>query len=273
MKLETLRQEWKTDGDWKKAQEFWDLRAAEFAGKERDSGRVRSTLTYLEEKGVVCAGATVLDVGCGPGAYALEFARCGASVVGTDISGNMLRHAKERAEQEGVLGKTDFVQAVWETVDLQAQGWQGAFDLTFASMCPGISSVDALLALCRASRKACFLTTFARRRDIVREQLGRQFFGDSYQAPWGKTLSYTVATLFAAGYYPEVTYQQENWQWEMSLDDAVRTYAPFFKDVCPSEEELAARLRASLLALARAGSVEERSESLIARVYWRVDEK
>ena len=29
MKLETLRQEWKTDGDWKKAQEFWDLRAAE----------------------------------------------------------------------------------------------------------------------------------------------------------------------------------------------------------------------------------------------------
>ena len=178
-----------------------------------------------------------------------------------------------RAEEEGLLGKTDFVQAVWETVDLQAQGWQGAFDLTFASMCPGISNVDALLALCRASRKACFLTTFARRRDIVREQLGWQFFGDSYQAPWGKTLSYTVATLFAAGYYPEVTYQQENWQWEMSLDDAVRTYAPFFKDVCPSEEELAARLRASLLALARAGSVEERSESLIARVYWRVDEK
>ena len=75
MKLETLRQEWKTDGDWKKAQEFWDLRAAEFAGKERDSGRVRSTLAYLEEKGVVCAGATVLDVGCGPGTLALAIAR------------------------------------------------------------------------------------------------------------------------------------------------------------------------------------------------------
>ena len=74
MKLEKLRQEWKTDGDWKKAQEFWDLRAAEFAGKERDCDRIRSTLAYLEEKGVVCAGATVLDVGCGPGAYALEFA-------------------------------------------------------------------------------------------------------------------------------------------------------------------------------------------------------
>ena len=46
MKLETLRQEWKTDGDWKKAQEDWDLRAAEIAWKVRDSGRVRSTLAY-----------------------------------------------------------------------------------------------------------------------------------------------------------------------------------------------------------------------------------
>nr|WP_320147401.1 class I SAM-dependent methyltransferase [uncultured Anaeromusa sp.] len=273
LQLETLRQEWKTEGDWKKTQEFWDLRAAEFAGKERDSSRMRSTLSYLEGKGLVCAGAAVLDIGCGPGAYALEFARRGASVVGTDISGNMLHYARNRAEEEGVLGKTEFVQAVWEAIDLKMQGWQGAFDLTFASMCPGISSVEALLALCRASRKACFLTTFARRRDIIREQLGRQFFGEAYQAPWGKTLSYTVATLFAAGYYPEVTYQQENWQWEMSLGDAVRTYAPFFKEVCSSEEELVSRLQASLLALAQDGKVEERSESLIARVYWRVDEK
>lgn len=273
LQLEALRHEWKTGGDWKKTQEFWDLRAAEFAGKERDSGRMRSTLSYLEGKGVLLDGAAVLDVGCGPGAYALEFAGRGASVVGTDISGNMLHHARNRAEEEGVLGKTDFVQAVWETVDLAAQGWEGVFDLTFASMCPGISSVDALLAFCRASRKSCFLTTFARRRDVVREHLGRLFFGETYQAPWGKTLSYAVATLFAAGYYPEVTYCQESWQWEMPLDEAVRTYMPFFKDACSSQDELLSQLHVSLAALSQDGKIEEHSESLIARLYWRVDEK
>ncbi|MDQ4149213.1 MAG: class I SAM-dependent methyltransferase [Actinomycetota bacterium] len=44
----------------------------------------------------------LLDVGCGPGRHAIEFARRGVMVVGIDISSRFLNIARKRAEEAGV---------------------------------------------------------------------------------------------------------------------------------------------------------------------------
>lgn len=195
MQLETLRQEWKADGDWKKTQEFWDLRAAEFAEKERDSSRMRSTLAYLEGKGVLGAGTAVLDVGCGPGAYALAFARRGASVVGTDISGNMLRHARNRAEEEGLLGKPTLYRPFGKRLIWKRKAGKALFDLTLLRCVRG-SALNVMRRWRCAALVAKRVLTFARRRDVVREQLGRLIFrrflpsalGKRFPIPWRRCL-------------------------------------------------------------------------------------
>jgi 2-polyprenyl-3-methyl-5-hydroxy-6-metoxy-1,4-benzoquinol methylase len=57
------------------------------------------------------AGRAILDVGCGTGRYALEYLRRGAKrVVGLDVSGNMVTTCQQRAAEEKVEERTQFVQ-------------------------------------------------------------------------------------------------------------------------------------------------------------------
>jgi SAM-dependent methyltransferase len=55
-------------------------------------------------------GKTVLDVGCGPGHYAITLARRGAAhVTGLDFAEGMLQIAREHADRAGVGGRCDFM--------------------------------------------------------------------------------------------------------------------------------------------------------------------
>lgn len=63
-------------------------------------------------------GCTVLDVGCGPGHYAVEIALRGASrVTGIDIAPRMIELAKERAAQMMVVDRCRFTVQDFESVD------------------------------------------------------------------------------------------------------------------------------------------------------------
>lgn len=86
----------------------------------------RYELTFARAGDV--AGKRVLDVGCGPGRYAVEFARRGAAeVVGVDFAINMLALAERFAVNEGVADRCRFVRADFGTfADARA------FDVTIA---------------------------------------------------------------------------------------------------------------------------------------------
>jgi 2-polyprenyl-3-methyl-5-hydroxy-6-metoxy-1,4-benzoquinol methylase len=76
----------------------------------RQSMRERFELTLAGCMPV--AGCSVLDVGCGPGHYAIELARRGAAeVTGIDFADGMLEIASARAEREGVKDRCRFERA------------------------------------------------------------------------------------------------------------------------------------------------------------------
>src|ERR687886_1763113 len=77
----------------------------------------RYDITF-EQSGDV-TGKEILDVGCGSGVYSVDFARRGARrVVGVDFSGNMLKLARQEAEQHGVADRCEFIQADFRELDL-----------------------------------------------------------------------------------------------------------------------------------------------------------
>jgi SAM-dependent methyltransferase len=63
-------------------------------------------------------GKRILDVGCGPGKYAVALAERGAEVLGIDFASNMLALARELAEKRGVAARCRFVRADFLEYDL-----------------------------------------------------------------------------------------------------------------------------------------------------------
>jgi len=79
----------------------------------------RYRLTF-EKVGDV-TGKSVLDVGCGTGRFAIEFARRGASrVVGIDIAPSMIDFSKRVAGEMGVADKCEFILGDFLSVPLDA---------------------------------------------------------------------------------------------------------------------------------------------------------
>lgn len=56
------------------------------------------------------APKTILDIGCGTGAHAIELARRGYHVTGVDLSQAMLDHARSKSEVLGAASRPDFLQ-------------------------------------------------------------------------------------------------------------------------------------------------------------------
>jgi SAM-dependent methyltransferase len=77
--------------------------------------RRRLALT-LEELGDL-SGRRVLDVGCGPGRYAVALAERGAEVVGVDISPTMLSLARGHAREHGVDKACRFVRTAFDAYE------------------------------------------------------------------------------------------------------------------------------------------------------------
>lgn len=71
------------------------------------------------------AGKAVLDLGCGEGTNAMNFAKQGASVTGIDISHKAIELATLRAEVNGVSSITRFLCSPLETVDVA----ESSFDI------------------------------------------------------------------------------------------------------------------------------------------------
>jgi 2-polyprenyl-3-methyl-5-hydroxy-6-metoxy-1,4-benzoquinol methylase len=132
--------------------------------------RYRRTLLGCEP----VAGATVLDVGCGPGHYAVALARMGAAAVtGIDVSGAMVETARHRADAAGVADRCRF-----ERVEYLAHPFDRKFDfIVLMGFMDYISEPDAVVAktLSLARRRAFF--SFPRKQGLLAWQRRLRYRG------------------------------------------------------------------------------------------------
>jgi ubiquinone/menaquinone biosynthesis C-methylase UbiE len=109
--------------DLAKQKHYWDQEVGDFdAIYSHEKGRLANWLDntfrwdmyaryeYTLQHSKPIQGRRILDVGCGTGRYALEFARRGAGqVVGIDIAENMIRVCQQRAEVEHLSDHCQFL--------------------------------------------------------------------------------------------------------------------------------------------------------------------
>jgi SAM-dependent methyltransferase len=102
-------------------------RAADYAHHRADFPA--ATVDRLVGLGVGRPGQRLLDVGCGTGTLARQFAARGCRVTGLDVDARMLEAAVEQATADGV--EVEWTEAPAEETGLPA----GSFDVVVAAQC------------------------------------------------------------------------------------------------------------------------------------------
>jgi SAM-dependent methyltransferase len=106
--------------DWHEDDAFWDTMAPVLFTEERwkqAPGEVGQILKLIE----LPEGAAVLDMGCGPGRHAVEFAARGYLVTGVDRTAQYLEMARQAADKRGV-------EVEWVNADMREFRRDGGFD-------------------------------------------------------------------------------------------------------------------------------------------------
>ena len=243
LELEELEKRWdkcrrSENKDWDTAADSWERKYRRGNGRDR----IDSTVRFLKNRGVLNGDVHVLDVGCGPGRFAAEFAQCCKHVTGIDISEKMCRYGESYCGELG-LTNVSFVTEDFSQADIAALGMRKKYDLAFSSITPAIQGIKGLDNLIAASRQWCFNASFIREDNRLLDRIRTEVFGieprcgRGLQAEWFFML---LNILWLRGYDPEVCYYDQPRELRQRIEpDIVRVYTEHSigsDRVCPEEE-------------------------------------
>jgi len=200
----------------------WDARADRFKDHvlgARGRQRIDRVVDWLRRQGVVLSGLSVLDIGAGPGAFALDFAGRGCTVTAVEPSTNMA--ALLRREAARAPRNIDIVIKPWEDIIPAEERWEQRFDLVFASMCPGINSRQTLEKALACSRRYCYCSGFAgRRTNSALEQLWPVLFGEE-MPDWPGDILHMINLLYTSGHDLTLHLWEDRRRSRVPVDEAV----------------------------------------------------
>ncbi len=194
----------------------WNKMAPDFAertsDKDNDDKR-QKTIAWLRDTGALKENTKILDIGAGPGNWALPLAATAGQVTALEPAAGMADILRSRMEAAKMINIT-IHRATWQEIDLDREGWRGTFDLVFASMTPGVDGPEMLGKMVAASRGFCYLSAFAGRH-------WQEWYGELWRKLFDEEMSGHVNDIihpfnlvYAMGYRPELRF--DSWDREIS---------------------------------------------------------
>ena len=208
----------------------WDRKYRAENEKEQHETRIRDTAAWLRSRGLLTAEQDVADIGCGPGRFAAEFAKTARSVLGTDISPEMMNYGENWCRELG-LTNVRFQALDFRKADIRELGWEGKFDLAFSSITPAVSGLKGLDNLMQMSRAWCFNASFVYSVNELHSRIMKELFD---RAPRRDKTSHShwfhelFNVLWLRGYYPETTYYKQYRELRLPADRATAERLCYF---------------------------------------------
>ncbi|HXK97610.1 MAG TPA: methyltransferase domain-containing protein [Limnochordia bacterium] len=171
------------------------------------------------------SGSRILDIGAGPGSFAVPMAKLAREVVAIEPSEQMVNLMGSYAQEEGV-SNLRIITASWdEQFALEDHGLGGKFELVFSSMNPGIVNWTTLEKAINMASKYCYISTFAGKRDNpALKELWTQLYREP-MPPWPGEIFYIVNLLYTKGYQFSFKVWEETNQERLPVDEAARLLA------------------------------------------------
>ncbi len=260
-----------TKETWDRLSEGWrkdppDVRAAKFQ-------QCIDLSAYLVERGVITEDSNIIDIGCGAGDYASEFARTANWITCSDISPKMLALCKETMAECG-HENVDYIDCDFLDFDIEKAGWVKKYDLVFTSLTPAMDGSKSIEKVNQVSRRWCFNNSFVYRKDNLRNAVMENVYDKPVTNRWGNSSTYCLFNiLWQMGYTPEVRYYKEviNHEYDLTMEMAKGVTINVIRDRQPTDEEVK-RTFDFLQTMSVDGKIIKTTESLFSWILWNVGE-
>ena len=259
-------------------QETWDKIAEEWSKTPKEEQDKKNKMCadlahYLAEKGVINAESSVVDIGCGFGGNAMEFASIVKQVTCSDISPRMLDFCRDAAAERG-LTNLDYLACDFHAFDIEAGGWSKKYDLVFTSLSPALNGLGSVKKVNRVSRRWCFNNSFIYRKDSLRNAVLQNVFGKPATNIWTGDSTYCLFNiLWQMDCSPEVTYYNEtiSSQCRLGMDLVRHIVKTIIRDREPSAADFQKVYDFLAESMAVDGIVTKTVESRFAWTLWNVE--
>lgn len=219
--------------------ELLENHSAKYAFLIQSRDRGKRVAEYLaQEIGVNLTGLRVLDVGCGYGSFAIEFANLGAHVVGTDVNDRWLSMARANAQGESDVPFIKCDASARQAVALLAQ--YAPFDLIILNdvlehIFDTVGLAQNLSALSKPGTKIYYKVPNGMATRSVLSEGHKKIFGISLLAPdyWPYFTAYPFSIYYRRWEYFESIFSHSGFNISRSikLTDADRALtAKFIKN-------------------------------------------
>ena len=134
---------------------YWDYIAESYlVDSVSNETYYRRIVEFIMAESCFSKGDKVLDIGCGPGTYALLFAKDAQLVDALDSSRGMLAVLMEEAARRGLLNIRE-IHSGWEEYQPRER-----YGLVFSAMSPAVYDEKTLLKMENYASRGCCLITF-----------------------------------------------------------------------------------------------------------------
>ncbi|WP_094605216.1 hypothetical protein SPSIL_032890 [Sporomusa silvacetica DSM 10669] len=247
--------------------EFWNHFSERYAKHNDDNRQThQDIIDNLAGQGTVKPGDTLLDIGCGPGTYALPLAAKGVKVTGLDTASKMLATLQNAAAKAGLSDTINILKADWS--DLPSEP---AYDVAFAAKSPAINDYNSLMKMTRVARKVCCLIGFAGRQDLdLRRLLWEQLLKEPAPGP-SFDIIYPLNVLYQEGYRPNLTFYSYSHTEQEPLVYLLEHYTRYFAMLGVSGPNVEDSIRGFLQERAIDGLCIEQSNTTVGVMWWKIN--
>lgn len=269
MNLQSLKETWISQGKTEILTQIWDRAASDYAKKPLPDFRTDSFLKLIAETGDLNSDISCLDVGCGAGGYSLALAPYVGAVTGVDLSSAMIKNAQKRAADSGI-SNASFCCLDWNSLDIHEARYYKNFDIVFARMTPAVSDYSTFDKMVQCSRNHCYFQKNTRRHDAVLDKALSLIHLPNGHEKADEDVVNCFAYLWLNGYEPQISYHQEVWRIEKSVEDTCAwcvDRAKLQKDISLEEEHI---IREYISSVGCNKIVQETVTTTIVTMHWQV---
>lgn len=205
--------------------DFWNSISKNYHNRIKyEESLIEKAVNLLFNKEVLCKDSLVLDIGCGPGTYALPLSRRVSQVIALDSAEEMLGQMMSDVKRDGIKNITP-VCSTWEAYQINQK-----FDLVLASLSPAVRNAKTLFKMNRASRRYSCLITFSKKIDFwrkIRNDLWQEIMGRTFRS-YSFDIFYPFNLLYTKGMKPSIDYVKDYFSYEEPVEPYILQYEKYF---------------------------------------------